>query len=1107
MTCPLPVARLLPALSAGALLLLATSAATASHPGVIVRPEEYPELRTLATIDPWATMHAAALADVGSIAINPDDSVTIRANRLSQLMSANALAYVLEPDPAARRVHLGRIDAAMTWWDPSVPGNLRSALSRHDWTKTVPPGAALVNSLLAFDIIEEDPDYPQARRTAVAALLASAAQWYEANPSSWKLSDHAVRGFWALYQREDAKLAAAASAYRAELRTRVTPDGGYNEGTGYAMARSFFQDREHKHFFLDALEYNGDRGWYSDSHLRDFHEWLVGHALTPGGQNWLFGDTAHGSLSATETGSVRAHHFGPLASAGAGHIRREGNLPGRLLAYLTLARATPEPASPPRGRLVPDTGAFLRESAPGAGTDALAAVLWSCTTSEAHSHKEANSLNLAGHGQLLLGNAGYTGWGRGAGEFTWDYINRRAVSANTALIGYAIGDTPGSPSEINDHASKIGGGVTGILGDGLDLVTADAGPAIANGRHQRTLAFVHSQDGQPGYFVAFDELHPDTPGQSVQLAWHPLSRDSFTGNLTALVEDRHYQAKITSPSGSDTGVRLETYLATPPRPGGVVLQPGAIGGFGTARFLLCDYETSGPRTLATVHYPRRLDQTPPSFAALSAPGYSGVRVGALDHAVAGDAADSPSSPPQVFAGVTLNTRATVFRKTGPGITDPVRWYAAKGFLLKDAAPTPTGFSSGHPVHVLVKDDRGALHSTGRTAVSFFQPGRTGLLANGNLAASAPIDGETGFRVVLEAGQHDLAFVSPVSVAPAADAYVNGGNQAARNFGTATALLVKEDVNDSYDRRAFLRFDLTGLSAPAVRATLRLTPTTLGAAPGLVVKILRIDDQPWDETSLNWNNQPASADEIGTLPGLTLNEPAGVDVTAALNDALRSGATSLSLAVLVSGPPGSDRFAVFASREHATPGARPALLVLPEDALAAPARLAPAADAHVNAGAYSSNNYGSAAALLVKEDPNADYDRRAFLRFDFPPRPRPALRARLRLTPVSVGPDASLAIEVRDVPGPPWGEHSLTHDNQPATGAVLATVVSPVAGTPVEVDVTSALNALPAGSVRFSVALVAATPPGANRFAAFASAEHPDPLARPALVILEAQSER
>lgn len=1057
----------------------------------------------LATIEPWATMHASALADASSTTVAAGDSVIIRANRLSLLMSANALAYVLEPDPAARRTYLDRIDAAMTWWDPSAPGNLRSALNRHIWDNTVPPGAALVNSLLAFDIIEEDPDYPQARRTAAAALLTSAAQWYEANPSSWKLSDQAVRGFWALYQRDDTKLAATTSAYRAELRTRITPNGGYNEGTGYAMARSLFSDREHKHFFMDALEYNGDHSWYSDPNLRAFYEWLVGHTLTPGGENWLFGDTAFRSLSRAETGSVRAHHFGPQASAGASHLRRDGRLPGRLLTYLTLARATPEPASLQRGRLVPDTGAFLRESASGSGTDALAAVLWSCTTSEAHSHKEANSLNLAGYGQLLLGNSGYAGWGRGAGEFTWDYINRRAVSANTALIGYTIGDTLGSPSDVNDHASKIGGGVTGILGDGLDLVTGDAGPAIANGRHLRTLAFVHSQDDQPGYFVSFDELRPDIPGQSVQLAWHPLSRDSSVGNLSTLVEDRHYLAKITSPSGSDSGVRLETYLATPPQPGGVTLQRGAIGGFGPAPFLLCDYETSGPRTLATVHYPRRHDQAAPAFTALSAPGYSGVRVGTLDYAVAGDGADALSPPTAIFAGVTFNTQAAVFRKTGPTVADPVRWYMAKGFSLRDSAATPTGFSSQQPVHLLVKNDRGALRSTEKTAVSFFQPGRTGLLANGNLVASTPIAAGAGFRVILEAGRHDLAFVSPVSVAPSADTYVNGGNQAASNFGASTTLLVKEDVNDNYDRRTFIRFDLAGLSGPAVRATLRLTPTMLGTAPGLEVKIMRVEDQAWDETSVTWTSQPAHADEIETLSGLTLDEPASVDVTAALNNALRSGATSLSLAVLISGPPAANRFAAFASREHATPEARPALLVLGEDALAAPSLLPPSADGYVNAGVYSTNNYGSATALLVKEDLNANYDRRAFLRFDLPPRSRPALRASLRLTPVAVGPDASLVIDVRDVPAPAWGEFSLNHENQPITGAVIATIPSLVAGTTTNIDVTSALNALPAESVRFSVALSAATPPGANRFATFASREHSDPQARPGLVILEA----
>ena len=69
---------------------------------------------------------------------------------------------------------------------------------------------------------------------------------------------------------------------------------------------------------------------------------------------------------------------------------------------------------------------------------------------EWHSHKDVNAIHLAGFGEHLLLNSGYSGASHGDLGFTWDYINNFARSSNTVLID----DT--------DHIVKSGSGSTRV---------------------------------------------------------------------------------------------------------------------------------------------------------------------------------------------------------------------------------------------------------------------------------------------------------------------------------------------------------------------------------------------------------------------------------------------------------------------------------------------------------------------------------------------------------------------------------------------------------------------------------------------------------------------
>jgi PKD repeat protein len=139
--------------------------------------------------------------------------------------------------------------------------------------------------------------------------------------------------------------------------------------------------------------------------------------------------------------------------------------------------------------------------------------------------------------------------------------------------------------------------------------------------------------------------------------------------------------------------------------------------------------------------------------------------------------------------------------------------------------------------------------------------------------------------------------------PVADARVNQASPGT-NGGKVTPLRVSFATGGSF--QSYLRFDLSGLSAPPTSAKLRLFCTDGSPIGGALFPT----SSSWSETTLTWNNKPAaSGAQIAALGTVTTGAWVEVDVTSAI------GAPGPVSFLLTSS---SSNSALYSSREGAEP---------------------------------------------------------------------------------------------------------------------------------------------------------------------------------------------
>jgi hypothetical protein len=257
-----------------------------------------------------------------------------------------------------------------------------------------------------------------------------------------------------------------------------------------------------------------------------------------------------------------------------------------------------------------------------------------------------------------------------------------------------------------------------------------------------------------------------------------------------------------------------------------------------------------------------------------------------------------------------------------------------------------------------------------------------------------------------------------------------------NFGTQPAL----EADNSPVVQSFLRFNVSGISAPVSRARLRLYATDpTGNGPALY----RADPNAlWTEAGITWNNKPApTGGAVANLGSISAGRYVEYDVTGAVT---ANGVYTFNL--VADSTDGVD----FNSREAASN--RPHLIVEMGTQSGTGTTLAPDADARVVQGSPNTN-FGGQTILEADNSPVVE----SYLRFNVSGISGTVTRARLRLyvtNPTGNGPGL-----YRVDPSAVWSETGITWSNKPArSGGAIANLGSISTGRYVEYDVTGTVTA-------------------------------------------------
>ena len=519
------------------------------HPFMAVRREQFADLQKKAEQSPWKEMKQDARKRLYELQFNPDDCFILRCNSVCDIADAAALLYILEPP--LRKQCVQKLLDIIRFWQPEVPGNLYDEMyhsAGDHWIGAIPPGAAFVNCLLALDIIYDDLTKEQ--RLFCEQTLETIAENYIQNDENHMVAILGVRGLWALYQGQKEQLFQAWESWKELFMGYITEDGAGVMSIDYSVDRFVRGNRVSKIILPIVMDFTGlDKSFYQNQKVIHFTEWALGYTYTPAKNMWLIGDTLL-TTGVKEAESLflvyGAAKYSKKAAEFAAWLMKDRPPRGKLLNYLLLKEDFKKPRAP-KSQILKDGGAWFYEDIEN--KDSLAGVLWNSTIFDGHGHKEINSVNIAAYGRRLYVNAGYSGWGSGAEGFTWNYINQRALSANTVLVDYDY-HTVFDPEEKNDHQLKSGAGIVeGFSSEKLCYALGDSGSALPNAVHRRGFVMVAGENDASGYVLLLDSVDA---GNKMTVVHRPFS-DAYKIEK----KDTEYVWKVENAG-------LSVFLATPP---------------------------------------------------------------------------------------------------------------------------------------------------------------------------------------------------------------------------------------------------------------------------------------------------------------------------------------------------------------------------------------------------------------------------------------------------------------------------------------------------------------------------------------------------------------
>ncbi len=318
---------------------------------------------------------------------------------------------------------------------------------------------------------------------------------------------------------------------------------------------------------------------------------------------------------------------------------------------------------------------------------------------------------------------------------------------------------------------------------------------------------------------------------------------------------------------------------------------------------------------------------------------------------------------------------------------------------------------------------------------------------------------------------------------AALGYHDGYNTASQNYGTATqnsAYCIPGAIGGLNMNRALIHFDLSQFTpgTTIVSATLdlyALGPNGIlqghtGANNGAFVKAVT---SAWQEMSVTWDTQPTYSNTNPAVLAASTSitqDYTGIDVTDMVRDMVNNPQTNFGFGLMQQNEVVTNALC-FASNDHPNQLIRPVLHVtLCDDNFSFIADYDAALGTHDGLGT-SSNNYGTApqnasySITAVNGTPSGN-NNRALIHFDLTSIPTNAVVTSATMKLYARGPSGILNghtgnanTSTISTVASPWSDATVTWDNQPAPGFVVATLAQST--NPLQdytnIDVTAAVQ--------------------------------------------------
>lgn len=333
-------------------------------------------------------------------------------------------------------------------------------------------------------------------------------------------------------------------------------------------------------------------------------------------------------------------------------------------------------------------------------------------------------------------------------------------------------------------------------------------------------------------------------------------------------------------------------------------------------------------------------------------------------------------------------------------------------------------------------------------------------------------------------------VESFEVAPVQDANTQGGSSANNNFGTDTEVKVKTNSSASLTREGYFKFSVSAIDENVAKVELALNVQTYQS--GHALSVFKVADDNWSQSTLTWNNAPATGDKISTVDVPASGEWIYLDVT----DAAKNESDG-TLSLVIKTTSGSEAV-TFKSLEWSDASLRPKLVYSYGFE-----GITSSEDAYVNGGSAANTNYGTDTRLVVKNVSSSNQKRETYLKFDLCDVNQAFTSAQLRLKVFAGTPEAGEEHSVYLVSNDTWSENNITWNNKPSTTTLIETINVPDKGKWIEFDITDEVITELLDDEVISLKIVSAS---GDNYVGFHSSEATDFLSRPQLVFKSAVTE-